>query len=235
MNYSPKLLDKLAAEYVLGTLHGAARRRFARLVQQLPAAAAAVKDWEVRLAPLAEQVPAVAPSTGVWTRIEERLGWQVATTRSGVWAWLGGFASFAFGLVLAYGLMLFYPAQLMPRQTLSDAAPLPKYVGLISDAQGKPVFFATTGERPRELKVKVVQPVAVPDGKVLELWALPEGQAPVPLGVLPAKGKAVVAMNEDADFLKGISKLAVSIEDRPVASGAAPTTVILAGQCAQLW
>ena len=37
MNYiRPDLLDRLAAEYVIGTLHGGARRRFQRLLREPP-------------------------------------------------------------------------------------------------------------------------------------------------------------------------------------------------------
>jgi anti-sigma-K factor RskA len=58
MNYNrPELLDRLAAEYVLGTLRGRALGRFERLVRELPAARAAVQAWEQRLATLATSVP----------------------------------------------------------------------------------------------------------------------------------------------------------------------------------
>ena len=43
---SPALSDPLAAEYVLGTLHGAARRRFAQLLYAHPGLRQAVADWE---------------------------------------------------------------------------------------------------------------------------------------------------------------------------------------------
>ena len=50
MNYNrADLLDRLASEYVLGTLHGAARRRFDKLLSESPAARAAVQAWEQRL------------------------------------------------------------------------------------------------------------------------------------------------------------------------------------------
>ena len=58
MNYDdPDLLDRLAAEYVFGSLPSRVRRRFERLRQRLPAAEEAVLDWERRLIPLSASVP----------------------------------------------------------------------------------------------------------------------------------------------------------------------------------
>jgi len=50
MDYGrPDLADRLAAEYVTGTLRGPARRRFEQLVPAHPALRAAVRRWESRL------------------------------------------------------------------------------------------------------------------------------------------------------------------------------------------
>ncbi len=75
MNYNrADLLDRLASEYVLGTLHGAARRRFDKLLIESPAARAAVHAWEQRLALLAAAVAPVAPPLRVWAATEARIG-----------------------------------------------------------------------------------------------------------------------------------------------------------------
>jgi len=55
------LLDRLASEYVLGTLRGGARRRFATLLTILPSARAVVEQWEHQLALLASSLPPVEP------------------------------------------------------------------------------------------------------------------------------------------------------------------------------
>ena len=74
MNYNrADLLDRLASEYVLGTLHGAARRRFDKVLVESSAARAAVHAWEQRLAVLAASVPPVAPPPRVWTATEARI------------------------------------------------------------------------------------------------------------------------------------------------------------------
>lgn len=62
MNYAqPELLRHLAAEYVLGTLRGPARRRFERLMQQQVAAQEHVDFWEFRLSEFGQAVAPVCP------------------------------------------------------------------------------------------------------------------------------------------------------------------------------
>jgi len=75
MNYAdPELQDRLAAEYALGTLRGAARRRFERLLSGNSRLRALAQDWELRLNLLAESAPAVAPPARVWDEIDRRIG-----------------------------------------------------------------------------------------------------------------------------------------------------------------
>jgi anti-sigma-K factor RskA len=73
MNYAnPELRDRLAAEYALGTLNGLARRRFERLLSGDLTLRSLVEDWELRLSPFAESVPALEPPAHVWDEIVDR-------------------------------------------------------------------------------------------------------------------------------------------------------------------
>src|SRR5688572_32962413 len=67
-----ELLDRLAAEYVLGTLRGRARVRFERWLLS-PQVAALVNAWERRLAGLDRPHERATPPPGVWRKIEDRL------------------------------------------------------------------------------------------------------------------------------------------------------------------
>ena len=74
MDYSRvPLADRLAAEYVLGTLRGPARRRLEALLPAHPALRSAVVRWQDALVPLAASVRPVEPSARVWQGIEARL------------------------------------------------------------------------------------------------------------------------------------------------------------------
>lgn len=68
----------LAAEYVLGTLRGAARLRFAAQLRTDPGLSEEVAFWEMHLAFFAG-LQAVAPPSEIWDRIEH-----VTRMKSGV-------------------------------------------------------------------------------------------------------------------------------------------------------
>ncbi len=67
-----ELVDRLAAEYVLGTLRGGARRHFERWLVS-PQVLQMVNAWETRLAGLEPPLEKVMPPTAVWRGIESRL------------------------------------------------------------------------------------------------------------------------------------------------------------------
>jgi quercetin dioxygenase-like cupin family protein len=74
MNYSdPTLRDSLASEYALGTLSGAARRRFERLMAGDAALRDLVADWEQRLATIPMGLPAIQQPSDLKARIDRRL------------------------------------------------------------------------------------------------------------------------------------------------------------------
>jgi len=70
---NPELIERLAAEYVLGTLRGPARLRLARLMREDATVAHAVRGWEARLTPMASALREVRPHRRVWSAIEARL------------------------------------------------------------------------------------------------------------------------------------------------------------------
>lgn len=65
--------DGLAAEYVLGTLDGEDRQRFAEALARDPELRAQVEEWEVRLQGLGQGAASVEPSAGLWDKIEVTL------------------------------------------------------------------------------------------------------------------------------------------------------------------
>lgn len=235
MTPGPEALDALAREYVLGSLVGGARRRFETLLRRSPEAAQAVVRWQERSAHLAAGVPPMAPSPALWRGIEARLfapapravprrrGWGSA------WDWAGGAALGA--IVCAVVLRIAGPFWIE-----RDAAELPPaYVGLLTDAQGQPVLLAGATRQGTRLSVKLLRPLAVPAGQVARLWALPALGTPLPLGVVPAGGKATVVLPASAEtLLSQVPRLGVTFE--PDTGSPTPRgPFIVSGHCVKMW
>ncbi|MEO5736186.1 MAG: RNA polymerase subunit sigma-70, partial [Variovorax sp.] len=57
----PELLELLAASHALGTLRGAARRRFEAIARESASVRAAALIWQGRLASMTELQPSIVP------------------------------------------------------------------------------------------------------------------------------------------------------------------------------
>lgn len=249
MNYNrADLLDRLASEYVLGTLHGAARRRFDRLLIESPAARAAVQAWEQRLALLAEPVPPVAPPARVWTTTEARIASTAASTaarRGSQRSWWSSLwkpaLGFAFGAALTLALVQLMPGAFVSLDGLAQREQaLPQsYVGLLVDREGLPALLISSTRHGTRVTVKSLRPVTVPPGKVAQVWALPKEGAPFPIGVAVTTkppGSTSFEMSATSEkLLANVTRLAVSFEAAPAPAGATPGEFILIGPCVKLW
>jgi anti-sigma-K factor RskA len=239
MNYDdPKLLDRLAAEYVFGPMSSRARKRFERLRQRLPAAEKAALDWERRLMPLSSSVPSERPPARVWNAIDERTGGGTERGAStGPWTWLRPLWGLAFGVLATLGVIRLFP-EVMPIETIAqERGTLPQsYVGLLTDAQNNAVLLASSTRYGRILSLKWLRPMEAPSGLVPVIWALPRDGAPFAVGVAPVAATATLALPDTSEKLFfNVPRLAVSFETGVPAPGAKPSPFVLTGHCVKLW
>jgi anti-sigma-K factor RskA len=209
-----ELVDRLAAEYVLGTLRHRARRRFERWLLS-PQVGALVKAWEDRLAGLEPRLTPIAPPVSVWRGIESKLELR-KLDRQPAMRWLGIAASLL--LFVALGVFLTRPAGPPPMTQQSflqaDAQTIYWRVEVLGDSQ--------------ELSLHVHVVHDLPPGKSHELWALPEGGAPVSLGLLPHTGDHHRVLNATQRAALASSKqIAVSLEPEGGSPTGAPTGPVL--------
>jgi anti-sigma-K factor RskA len=214
------LLDRLAAEYVVGTLHGRARRRFERVMMESHQARSSVWRWEQRLGPLAHAAGSVQPSARVWREIEKRTGLREESApwyeRLGLWRGLT-LAATAAALVLA----------VMLRTAPTQA---PQYVAVFSDQQAQPLWVVSADLGRRRLTLRPVNATAPAADKSYELWVLPAGgAAPRSMGLLPTTGTGVEAAlpRELGALLANAQGLAVSLEPAGGSPTGAPTGPVL--------
>ncbi|MYN20412.1 hypothetical protein GTP81_27090 [Rugamonas sp. FT107W] len=203
------LRDKLAAEYVLGTLKGGARRRFEGHLHNDAALRRIVAEWQDRLAPLAEFSGARAPRKQVWQGIERRLNlprahpaWQFWRNESVTFWRALGMASSAVAalLVVAIGVR-------------SLQAPRLDYVATLTDDKAQTALLLTGDSRHQAMTVRVVGVAAVPADKSLELWAVPKSGHPRSLGLLSERGELRLPMTGKA-VGDDVALLAVTLEPK---------------------
>ena len=207
-----ELLDRLAAEYVLGTLRFRARRRFERWLLS-PQVGALVKAWEERLAGLEPRLDPIAPFATVWRGIETRLELR-KLARAPVARYLAIAASLLFFVMLGVFAVYRGPGTVpTPQLAVTQKA--------FIEADPQTIYWRVEllGKN-EELSMHVHVVHELPPGKALELWALTASGTPVSLGLLPATGDhhRVLSPAQRA-ALDGAKQLAVSLE--PV--GGSPT------------
>jgi anti-sigma-K factor RskA len=231
LNYknNPGLQERLAAEYALGTLRGAARARFQRWMREDAALARLAAEWEGRLAPMARAVAPVQPPRRVWEEIQARIGRGPAPARArgGFWK---AFALLASGAAAA---LVFMTVMLPPQKAEGG-----EYVAVLSDPKTqKPVLLVSAGRKGRELRVKTLDPAIQPADASLEIWALPKDGKPRSLGLVPAGARGTVQLAALADqALSDVPALAISLEPRGGSPTGAPTgPVLYSGPCLKDW
>lgn len=221
-----ELRQALAAEYVLGTLSGRARQRFERLLHQDAQLRQVVSDWEQRLVPLHEAIPAQHPPHEAWQKIQKRLGLGRGIERQGVlrrlwnslalWRALAGAASLA--LLFAVYLQWFAPTLVVNQ-----------YIAVIQNEQQQASWLAKTDLSRRQLVIHVVNKQTLPLGKAFELWMLPDGgSAPISMGLLsPTDNKTLILSEALVTRLSKAKALAVSLEPPGGSPTGAPTGPVL--------
>jgi anti-sigma-K factor RskA len=221
MNYQrPQLLDELAAQYVLGTLRGPARRRFERYCQHNSSALLAVRRWEDRLVDLVADVIPVEPSALLWERIKFRVrrdpGLRARSTSAASSTWRFAIAAGTGVLAIAFGMWTGFG----PGST--------QLVATVSDQQAQ--LWRIEAPRARdELRVSAGDNLALDPARAYELWALPgEGAAPVSLGLMPKSGRGTLELSDAQRVALSRSRqVAVSLEPPGGSPTGAPTGPVL--------
>ena len=227
MDYSrPELADRLAAEYVAGTLRGPARRRFEALLPAHATLRAAARAWQDRLMPLTGVVEPAKPSPAVWRNIEQRI--QPARTpvlnpTTGWWRQLvfwRAFSGIAAVAVVSLSVLLANPG---PAQ-----APIIVVLSSTAPAEGGAVlpasFVASISGDGRTVVTRPLVNVSVEANRVLELWAAAGKGAPRSLGLISTNGASAFTK---ATLPVGTDHLAVSLEPPGGSPTGAPTGPVL--------
>lgn len=216
MNYqTPALRRALAADYAIGLMAPAARRRFEQLLLDDAALRVELAHWQESLASLTETLPQVPVPERVWQGVTARIEPQVlhVPEKRPFWNWLRVTAALCSIVVLVFLGSLYNRDDARYRATLltANAQPALKVEAHADYLQVEPLTLA-----------------AVDPGRSLELWAIPADGKPISLGVIPAGGKGKVELNEAQKALIGKPiALAVSLEPKGGSPTGQPTGPVL--------
>lgn len=218
---SADLAHALAAEYVLGTLRGRARRRFEAIAAADAAVASILRRWEAGLTPLAEGIPAIEPPSRVWKAIEARL--DAAASRpaaplagNGFWRALG-MVSAGLAAVLLIAFLGFAP------RPAGEAL----FVAVVTAPDSSPHMVISMHE-PDLLRVRTVKAWTGAEGHSLELWVLPRAGAPRSLGLVSnVPGDTLIRISPGDPRVRDASALAVSLEPKGGSPTRLPTGPVL--------
>lgn len=217
------LLDALCGEYLLGTLRGAARRRFERTLLNEPLTALRLRHWQGIFAPRYTPMMEIQPSANSWKRLERELDLASYRTpwirRTGFWRSWAAMATIALTLVVGV-------------QVLRPPAEVP-VAAEIARLEGKeaPLVRAALTKDGQTLTLRAAKPTLAGPAKSYELWLLPVEGGAISLAVLSSLDAQFALPPGQAQRLRAGAKLAVTLEPAGGSpEGKATGPVILIGE-----
>ena len=226
-------LDTTVAEYVLGTLPAEERAAFAARMRGDAGLRAEVFRLQARLSPLDDTAPPEMPRRDVWREIERLTSGSasgpaasgmapepasnVIELRRKLSRWRG--ATFVAGALAAALAVI----AVVDRMSVPLAPAGGRYVAVVDTGGHEPALIAEVDTATGTIRVRSVT-AETPAGRSLELWHVPDGEAPRSLGILQA-GLNAKTVKDLAGAVNGI--IAVSVEPEGGSPSGAPTGPIV--------
>ncbi len=220
MRYPPQVIERLAAEYVLGTLRGRARRRMESLMRQRSDVRLAVWDWERRFGELTADLEPVSPPAAIWHAIARRIAPARSPHKAPARRWWQPLA-----LALpAVAALAFWLGTLQP-----GPEPPAQQVAVVVDSAAQPLWILRPDAGERFIVAESRGVPAAGEDRVYELWALPAGDAPRSLGILDnAAGRYELPLDtRQSTALQASAAVAISLEPPGGSHTGAPTGPIV--------
>lgn len=210
MNDAEKRDDILAAEYALGTLRGGARLQFQKRLADEPGLAARAAYWQNMFSTLDSHLVPVPPPETVWKRIALDLPSATPLRKSRPYiSWMAAASLAAVTVITWYSTRT---PELVPLIVLNDARQHGEWV-VSADA------------RREHLSITPLRPNAVAAKHSLQLWLIPDGQAPISLGLLHTAIPTRVTLRNTV--LTPDATIAISLEPEGGSPTSLPTGPVL--------
>ena len=223
-----QLIDMLSAEYVLGSLQGAARIRFEQLIQQRADWAKTLNWWQTHLHLLAETVNAVKPRKQVWQQIENRLWNKTGPSNASNWWRILNWRNTA---LLSTSLAFIFATILAVQAPIKPSISEPTAVAMLANDKAQAgwlLSLANNAVGHAEIRANSLASLQIKNQNTYELWLLPTDKSkPISLGLLPQKGNKVLVVPANLVAMLSESGLAVSVEPMGGSPTGQPTGAVL--------
>ena len=209
MRYDAAQVEYLAAEYVLGTLRGPARRRFDRLITDRADVRFSVWRWERHLNGLASGLEPRKPPRRVWKNIRRRIDQSQPAKTAFRGRWRGFWLTLPTAIVAAWLAVAFLPL------------PTAERMAVFADQNAEALWVISADLDRGLIQIEAVNAPALASNTSYELWVLPAEGPPLTLGLLPVIAGSVETQisAQVVAALAGAGRLAISVEP----AGGSPT------------
>lgn len=226
-----ELQDRLASNYVTGTLQGLARRRMDALMREDTSLSKRVKQWEDKLLPLHQFTPEVHPKKTTWSNIINSINGAADPLVESLKKKLNiykYFSGFALACVLVMAVMLGAP--ILEKKPASI-----NYVAVMQDANEQPSMVVTLTKQDRIMALDMLQKPILETSQSLQLWAISKVDGTITsLGVIELEKHIEKSLTKPQwGLIKNAEYLMLSVEDLGGASHPS-NQVVSKGQCVKV-
>ena len=209
MRYDAAQVEYLAAEYVLGTLHGPARRRFDRLITDRADVRFTVWRWERHLNGFASGLEPRKPPRHVWRNIRDRVNLSQPAKTASLQRWRGLWLAIPTAVAAAWLTVALLPV------------PTAERIAVFADQNAEALWVISADLDKGLIQTEAVHVPALASDSSYELWILPAEGPPLSLGLLPLDlGSVETPISAQlVTALAGAGRLAISLEP----AGGSPT------------
>lgn len=169
--HSPEIIDHLASNFVLGTLPTRVKARVLALRQQFEYSALEqrIQFWEMKMAPLHDDTPELAPKADTWDMIQAKINPQSVSAEDKR-PWYHFFNIRFYQVATACSLLLIALLSFQSFNSDSQDPGTLSYVAVLADASQKPQVVAATYGDSQTLLLDIVSLPSISQGETLELW-----------------------------------------------------------------
>lgn len=228
---NPELQDRLASNYVTGTLRGRARKRMESLMRDDSGLSYRVRQWENKLQSLHEYTPELSPKKNTLNSILAAINGAADPMLDSLKKKLGFykfFSGFALTCALVLAVMVWAPVGQPPSAAIN-------YVAVMKDDNAQPTMVVTLTQTGRVLALDMLEKPVLERNQNLQLWAISKVDGSISsLGVIDVEKRIEKSLTKPQwGLIKNAEYLMVSVE-KVGGAGLPSNRIVSKGLCVKV-